>query len=1661
MTQHPRFRSFPLVGLIVSLLLVSVFPGAATAGLTYTVTLDVPQVTVTTTDRGAVVRVAGGDYQMLSDEGLPELPFRIVNFVLPQGEVVESVRFQGAEEIVLQEGITVKSAPPRIADDGAGGAAIPLAPASGDQYPAVYGKYLGTGYLHGYAIASVALFPLRTGGGRLALTKDISVEVITTPGDPEMEVVTRKRYVERIDQDVARQLKAMVVNPADAGGYDFGELRVTKKVGGFQPTSFPSLEGSPVDYVIITNDSLAAAFQTLADWKTAKGVPTVIRTTEWIAANYRNGSDLQETIRYFIKDAYARWGITYVLIGGDSEQVPPRFGSSFYLGLREIPADMYYACLDGDWNADHDQYFGEGGSTDNTDLYAEVYLGRLPVTSVASINLLTSKIIDYESTVDSDFARKVILMAEVLFPTDWTEGDPISMNGATFSEDVFTQSIGNPDLNVTRMYETDDLYPGSVPEGKSAALDSIDSGYNHVNHVGHGFRFNMSVADGSIVNEDADLMTNQTRYGNFYLLNCTAAAFTYFCLAEHLLLCPTGGAVTAIGANESAFPIMSSLLMEEYYSLLFTQDVYHIGETFARSRLKRTAIAAISDNADLYTHYIYTLLGDPEMPMWTNAIQSLTVSHVSDVGLGSTSIQVTVEDSWGSVSSALVCLSKGTDDYQYGTTDGSGQVTFEFRAESEGEIHVVATAQNCARYDGTITVTGESGAYVSLGDMLVDDDNNGGTSGNGDGVIDGGETFDLWLEVVNTGASASGNLDLILSSTDVNVTILDDTAAVGVVAGGGARYTSDPVRVTFSNAIGDESAVAFDLVVRDGGVERWADEFSKVVHAPELDLLTLRIDDSATGNGDGVVDANEDFQLYYGLKNYGTGTAQGLTAQVVDLDGGFVITSGTDGYTDLGPMEEGENTNGFSLREPDVSVEHHLEITIADAFGRAYVDTIELRPPDPPANLTFNPSFGSDRLSVEWEQSTSTDAARYNVYHSGVSGGPYTRANTDPVDHGVYLDVGLAASTRYYYVVRTIDESGNEGAPSAEFNGSTNPDQMEGWPIHMSNETVSSPVLGDIDGDGDIEIVQGNMKVCAWHHNGVELLDGDAVALTWGILTTAGNSYVSPIALAQIDGLAGRDIIAGSRDTKEVYVFDYLGNTLAGWPQPLENPIRAALSVGDIDGDGELEIVAVDEYGVIYAWEKSGAEHYDGDSNPTTPGVLFRLPGCSFMYSSPALADMDGDGDDDIVIGSQSDELYVINGQGVVLPGWPVPLPNDISGCPAVGDIDGDGGGDLEVVVNTWSGDVRAFHHDGSLMYQKWFPNQVYFGPSPALGDLNGDGKLEMLLPSANRKLYCIQYDGSNLPGWPIDYTDQLYTESSPVIADMDGDGNPDVILGNETKLLNAWDSSGMLLDGFPLSTDDAMRAVPTVDDVDGDGDVELITAGWDRNVYVWDFPTPFDRKASHWPGFQGNMFHNGWFGSKVPTAVGAVAFAFDIGGGGAVNLTWSVPAPASYGRFDVARAVASEEGTPGEFAVLATGRVAGVDGTVRYADGGARVGERYVYQLRAAEEAGSEVVHTTGTIYVPVGAGSLSQNYPNPFNPTTRITYYLPEGSARRVRLVVYDVRGARVRTLVDGELRGGRYTVEWDGRNDGGEAVGSGVYFYRLTERSFTKTKKMLLLK
>jgi len=88
-----------------------------------------------------------------------------------------------------------------------------------------------------------------------------------------------------------------------------------------------------------------------------------------------------------------------------------------------------------------------------------------------------------------------------------------------------------------------------------------------------------------------------------------------------------------------------------------------------------------------------------------------------------------------------------------------------------------------------------------------------------------------------------------------------------------------------------------------------------------------------------------------------------------------------------------------------------------------------------------------------------------------------------------------------------------------------------------------------------------------------------------------------------------------------------------------------------------------------------------------------------------------------------------------------------------------------------------------------------------------------------------------------------------------------------------------------------------------------------------------------------------------------------------------------------------------------------------------------------------------------------LSQNYPNPFNPTTTIKFNLKK--SMQIKLIVYNMLGQQVKTLVDQKMLAGSHIATWNGQDDSGNMLASGIYYYSLETESFKTTKKMALIK
>jgi hypothetical protein len=393
-----------------------------------------------------------------------------------------------------------------------------------------------------------------------------------------------------------------------------------------------------------------------------------------------------------------------------------------------------------------------------------------------------------------------------------------------------------------------------------------------------------------------------------------------------------------------------------------------------------------------------------------------------------------------------------------------------------------------------------------------------------------------------------------------------------------------------------------------------------------------------------------------------------------------------------------------------------------------------------------------------------------------------------------------------------------------------------GWPQTTGDNVDSSPALGDIDGDGDVEVVVGSWddKVYAWHHDGL---------LVAGWPQTAGSDVYSSPALGDIDGDGDIEVVVGSR--YKVHAWHHDGLLVAGWPQTTGSTVDSSPALGDIDGDGDIEAVVGSRDDKVYAW------HHDGSlvaGWPQTTG--------SAVYSSPALGDIDGDGDIEAVVGSNDKKVHAWHHNGSDVTGWPKTTGSYVSSSPALGDIDGDG--DLEVVVGSSDDKVHAWHHNGSDVTGWPQTTGSTVDSSPALGDIDGDGDIEVVVGSSDDKVHAWHHNGALVTGWPK--TTGGGVSSSPALGDIDGDGDLEIMVGSRDDKVYAWHHDGSLVAGWPQTTGYYVESSPALGDIDGDGDIEVVVGSWDDKVYVWDCSGFYNPSNIEWGTFHHDVRRTGLY---------------------------------------------------------------------------------------------------------------------------------------------------------------------------------------------------------
>ncbi|NVM03954.1 MAG: VCBS repeat-containing protein [Candidatus Helarchaeota archaeon] len=392
---------------------------------------------------------------------------------------------------------------------------------------------------------------------------------------------------------------------------------------------------------------------------------------------------------------------------------------------------------------------------------------------------------------------------------------------------------------------------------------------------------------------------------------------------------------------------------------------------------------------------------------------------------------------------------------------------------------------------------------------------------------------------------------------------------------------------------------------------------------------------------------------------------------------------------------------------------------------------------------------------------------------------------------------------------------------------------MTGWPVKTGTD-LSSPVIGDIDDDGKLEIMIGSDDNYIWalNHDGTNVTG-------WPVLT--GDNVSSSPALGDIDGDGDLEIVVGSADNG-IWVLNSTGHNMTGWPVATGGSIGSSPALGDLDGDGLLEIVVGSNDNHIWALNSTG-HNVTGWPVMTAGNVI----------SSPALGDIDNDAQLEIIFGSNDSKIWALNHDGTNVTGWPVTTGSLVTSSPAIGDIDSDGR--LEIVVGSWDTKVWALNHDGTNLTGWPITTGSGMASSPALGDIDDDGQLEIMIGSVNGYIWALNHDGTNVTGWPVMTGGPIF--SSPAIGNIDIDGKLEVVIGSDDNYTWALNHDGTNVEGWPVRMKDIIRSSPAIGDIDDDGLVEVVIASWDGYIWVINCPSSYDISHFPWPMFNQDEHHS------------------------------------------------------------------------------------------------------------------------------------------------------------------------------------------------------------
>ncbi|MBM4403153.1 MAG: T9SS type A sorting domain-containing protein [Candidatus Cloacimonetes bacterium] len=862
--------------------------------IVYDLNLDQPDLRVT--GNWTLVRIKGG--QEYGTPGSPSLPWFGVRLLLPVGYEAKAIEVEKSEPSYYKLSDPVRPIqqqyPFSLMPTATFTEPDPQIYQRDSVYPFTAHNGANTEFLSGHPIAMTAVTPVEYNPVTNELTSYAHVRVKVT-AIPSQRAEAARQLLQQ-DAYTGQRLRQSIDNPDATPRYE------TRTVG--------------YEYIYIIDAAMPDAWLPLKSIHEQRGMSVLFKPVQEIATE-QTGVDLQQKIRNYLISMFASNSVRYVLLCGDTDVIPHR---GFFVNMgngsevdADIPADMYYSCLDGSWNNNGNSYWGE---YNECDLIPELSIGRFCYNNVTEINHFINKVMSYMIIPVESEVKTANFIGEWLWEGPTWGGDYLDeMIGGSSTNGHTT--VGVPTTwNITTLY--DRTYGANNSWGAAQVRPLLSQGANLVNHLGHSnttyaFRLNNNQVSATTItnngsNHNFSIYFTQGCYaGAFDNRTTTVGNYTQDSITEKFNGIATSAAAMIShsrygwgmpGSTNGA----SQRLHRQFIDALFGESIYPAGEMLTDGKID--IIPFIYGAPVMYwITYETNLFGDPSMMVWTNTPQFITAQLPDTWIMGVNQYQIQTN-----APNATVRIKQNGSLIYEGTADNTGLATITMiQTLTPGDYNLHITAPNFYSYDTVFNVSASQSAYIVCTDITVNDD---------DGLLHAGEIVDLSMVIENIGLYdllESGTLTLTAGSAVV--TVLSPTITFAPIEAGNTQAVENVFSIRINSGFVDNTSVPMILTASYGEVVS-STHYNLILNAPSLIISSYQMNTT-----DEFILPGHTAQMNISISNQGSGHSYDAVLLVLS-DDPMLSVSATEISIPFSPAGSNDlYTNLFSITvSPDAPI---------------------------------------------------------------------------------------------------------------------------------------------------------------------------------------------------------------------------------------------------------------------------------------------------------------------------------------------------------------------------------------------------------------------------------------------------------------------------------------------------------------------------------------------------------------------------------------------------------------------------------------------------------------------------------------------------------------------------------------------------------------------